>query len=238
MIKEVRRVTAEPNWEKYLSFFFLARWQRLDNRMSYGTVPLVANFRAGTAKKPEPAAVRKTLVEANRRYMIYVHCKLMIVDDRFVILGSANINERSMAGDRDTEICVALWPATNRVEGNAQTVARGLRESLWREHMHNLPQEWQLPESAGCVNEVHTIARNNYASFRRGNDPGSHLCQFPFDADPNGNWVQPGWLDWDLAGVESHKYIIDSLEEKQSYQVGWSWESYVPGGVPNNNWME
>lgn len=30
----------------------------------------------------------------------------MIVDDRHVICGSANINDRSMLGDRDSEICL------------------------------------------------------------------------------------------------------------------------------------
>jgi phospholipase D1/2 len=36
---------------------------------------------------------------------IYVHDKLLIVDDRFVIVGSANVNDRSMLGDRDSEVC-------------------------------------------------------------------------------------------------------------------------------------
>jgi phosphatidylserine/phosphatidylglycerophosphate/cardiolipin synthase-like enzyme len=30
----------------------------------------------------------------------------MIVDDTYVIIGSANINDRSMLGDRDSEIAV------------------------------------------------------------------------------------------------------------------------------------
>ncbi len=30
----------------------------------------------------------------------------MIVDDKYVILGSANINDRSMLGSRDSEIAV------------------------------------------------------------------------------------------------------------------------------------
>lgn len=36
--------------------------------------------------------------------MIYVHSKLMIVDDRIVFISSANVNDRSMLGDRDSEI--------------------------------------------------------------------------------------------------------------------------------------
>ena len=40
--------------------------------------------------------------------MIYIHSKLMIIDDTTVILGSANINDRSMNGDRDSEICILV----------------------------------------------------------------------------------------------------------------------------------
>jgi phospholipase D1/2 len=38
--------------------------------------------------------------------IIYLHAKLMVVDDRMAIIGSANINDRSMMGDHDTELCV------------------------------------------------------------------------------------------------------------------------------------
>ena len=41
--------------------------------------------------------------------MIYVHAKGMIVDDEYVILGSANINQRSMAGTKDTEIAMGAY---------------------------------------------------------------------------------------------------------------------------------
>lgn len=45
----------------------------------------------------------------NRRFMIYVHAKGMIVDDEYVILGSANINQRSLAGSKDTEIAMGAY---------------------------------------------------------------------------------------------------------------------------------
>lgn len=41
--------------------------------------------------------------------MVYVHAKGMVVDDEYVMLGSANINQRSMAGTRDTEIAVGAY---------------------------------------------------------------------------------------------------------------------------------
>lgn len=41
--------------------------------------------------------------------MVYVHSKGMIVDDQYVLLGSANINQRSMDGSRDTEIAMGAY---------------------------------------------------------------------------------------------------------------------------------
>jgi phospholipase D1/2 len=32
----------------------------------------------------------------------------MLVDDRVVVMGSANINDRSMMGDRDSEIAILI----------------------------------------------------------------------------------------------------------------------------------
>ncbi|XP_059182788.1 phospholipase D1 [Centropristis striata] len=40
--------------------------------------------------------------------LIYVHSKMLIVDDRTVIIGSANINDRSMLGKRDSEVAVIV----------------------------------------------------------------------------------------------------------------------------------
>ena len=39
--------------------------------------------------------------------LIYIHSKLMIVDDRLIICGSANINDRSLLGSRDSEVSTA-----------------------------------------------------------------------------------------------------------------------------------
>ena len=40
--------------------------------------------------------------------IVYVHSKLMIVDDKYVICGSANINDRSMLGKRDSEVACLI----------------------------------------------------------------------------------------------------------------------------------
>lgn len=48
-------------------------------------------------------------VSKHRRFMIYVHAKGMVVDDEYVMLGSANINQRSLDGSRDTEIATGAY---------------------------------------------------------------------------------------------------------------------------------
>lgn len=40
--------------------------------------------------------------------LIYVHSKLMIVDDMVAIIGSANINDRSLLGNRDSELAIVV----------------------------------------------------------------------------------------------------------------------------------
>jgi phospholipase D1/2 len=40
--------------------------------------------------------------------LLYIHSKIMIVDDRKVIMGSANLNDRSQKGDGDSEIALVI----------------------------------------------------------------------------------------------------------------------------------
>lgn len=55
----------------------------------------------------------------SRRFMIYVHSKLMVADDEVAIVGSANINMRSMLGTRDTEIAAAIFQPGHLCEAAA-----------------------------------------------------------------------------------------------------------------------
>ena len=63
-------------------------------------------------KKPSDyihfGSLRKCTFQDNtwRTEIVYVHSKLMIVDDKYTIIGSANINDRSQMGDRDSEVCM------------------------------------------------------------------------------------------------------------------------------------
>ncbi len=70
---------------------------------------------------------------------IYVHSKMMVVDDRFALLGSANINDRSLLGMRDSEIAVLVIDAETSLcdigtgaKKPVRTFARELRTGVWK----------------------------------------------------------------------------------------------------------
>ncbi|KAG2588331.1 hypothetical protein PVAP13_5NG218900 [Panicum virgatum] len=78
---------------------------------------------------------------------IYVHSKLMIIDDRIALIGSANINDRSLLGSRDSEIGMIIEDkevVSSIMDGRpweAGKFSLSLRLSLWAEHLGLLPGE-------------------------------------------------------------------------------------------------
>ncbi|KAL5118780.1 Phospholipase D1 [Pleosporales sp. CAS-2024a] len=72
---------------------------------------------------------------------LYIHAKIMVVDDRVAIIGSANINERSMLGSRDSEIAAVVRDAEvidSYMAGQPYKVGKfphTLRMRLMREHL-------------------------------------------------------------------------------------------------------
>lgn len=73
--------------------------------------------------------------------LIYVHSKLLISDDKVVICGSANINDRSLIGKRDSEIAVIITDEEfqeGRMNGEpfpTGVFAGQLRRFLFKEHL-------------------------------------------------------------------------------------------------------
>ncbi|CAN0914132.1 Phospholipase D zeta 2, partial [Linum grandiflorum] len=72
---------------------------------------------------------------------VYVHSKVMIIDDRSAFIGSSNINDRSLLGSRDSEIGVLIEDkefVESSMDGKpwkAGKLSYSLRCSLWSEHL-------------------------------------------------------------------------------------------------------
>lgn len=98
---------------------------------------------------------------------IYVHSKLLIVDDKVALIGSANINDRSFMGDRDSEIAVVIEDAS------VNPYAAQLRRKLWCEHLGlRYPDQQDLvadPMSSQVWNDLWlATAKSNTEIFRYG----------------------------------------------------------------------
>ncbi|KAI9688104.1 MAG: hypothetical protein M1822_001610 [Bathelium mastoideum] len=78
---------------------------------------------------------------------LYIHGKICIVDDRIVICGSSNINDRSQLGFHDSELTMVMEdkkPLEGTMNGQPYTAsyhAASLRRILWREHLGLVPPQ-------------------------------------------------------------------------------------------------
>ncbi|CAI9786920.1 unnamed protein product [Fraxinus pennsylvanica] len=134
------------------------------------------------SEQPEPDSDYLKAQEA-RRFMIYVHAKMMIVDDEYIIVGSANINQRSMDGARDSEIAMGAYqPYHLAVRQPARGQVHGFRMALWYEHLGMLDETFIHPNSEECVSKVNQIADKYwdlYASENLERDLPGHLLRYP-----------------------------------------------------------
>jgi hypothetical protein len=104
-----------------------------------------------SARYPDVDLSKYIVFEALRNYgtlsgtavteQVYVHSKVMIVDDRVAIIGSANANNRSQYGNRDSECALLISGGETiqtRMAGKPWTAtvfAHTLRRNLWEEHL-------------------------------------------------------------------------------------------------------
>ncbi|MDG6914817.1 MAG: hypothetical protein JRN58_06495 [Nitrososphaerota archaeon] len=198
-------------YQDYVSFYFPVRWDRRN------TVDL--------------SGKREARVSANQRYMIYVHSKLMIVDDEFAIIGSANLNERSLAGDRDTEVCIAMTAQDDAARKSLQD----FRLELWSQHLGNAKAKaakkdsWKAPEKTDCVSELRTRATTNYVAMRTNTfaDANGFLCKFPLD------WERGKVFGWNTKIFEDKNYkgvdwlVLPDAENEGTHwldNTAWRWD--------------
>lgn len=92
---------------------------------------------------------------------VYIHAKLMIVDDRRLTVGSANLNNRSMT--LDSEINVA-WSTDDEDDDVARAI-RSLRCRLLREHTAVELADWFF-DPRGIVSRLDGLARSERGRLR------------------------------------------------------------------------
>lgn len=100
---------------------------------------------------------------------LYVHAKVGIVDDRWLTVGSANLNAHSLLNDTEMNV----------VTDDAQ-LARDTRERLWAEHLELPIDEVRGRPPCALVDEAWVpIAREQLQRERSGAPPTHHLIALP-----------------------------------------------------------
>ncbi|KAG6530083.1 phospholipase D alpha 1-like [Zingiber officinale] len=174
----------EDNPKDYLTFFCL------------GNREVKKSGEYEPEEQPPPDTDYSKAQEA-RRFMIYVHTKMMIVDDEYIIIGSANINQRSMDGSRDSEIAMGAYqPHHLSTRELAKGQIHGFRMALWYEHLGMLDEVFQHPQTLECIQKVNKIAEKYwdlYSSDNLDSDLPGHLLSYPIGVSGDGTVTElPG----------------------------------------------
>jgi len=173
MYKKIAKALSKQNSDKhptdYLNVYCLGKRESEDEVPYYMEVPAT-----GTPAEK----LRKSL-----RHPIYVHSKLLISDDDYIIVGSANINERSLGGNRDTEICIGAFQPNHTMEsGNTKGAIHTFRKALWSAHLGGYDAAIDDPSSSACLQYVRQTTDKYWQAYTQP-DPvhcDTHLLPYPF----------------------------------------------------------
>lgn len=173
--REIKAMQIDAHPQDYLNFYCLGKREQLPPEMMQSS----ADEKVSDSQK-------------FNRFMIYVHAKGMIVDDEYVIMGSANINQRSLAGSKDTEIAMGsyqphhTWAAKKR---HPHGQVYGYRMSLWAEQLGVLEGCYEEAESLESVKRVNEVAVDNWRRFvgDEFSELQGHIMMYPLKVDVDGN---------------------------------------------------
>ena len=164
---------------------------------------------------------------------IYVHSKLLIADDRVAVLGSANINDRSQLGDRDSELAIIVRDDESvkvKIDGlHEESVSKNvhqLRTRLWRKIFglmgsstpaKTLAETISQPASDMAWKEIQRVAHSNAIIYQN---------SFPHLPTVSGE-SSSIWPAWDVSGKRLKSYMpFDErfwrFAEREDLKFSWN----------------
>ncbi|OTB01078.1 hypothetical protein M426DRAFT_323732 [Hypoxylon sp. CI-4A] len=136
---------------------------------------------------------------------LYIHAKLLIADDRIVICGSSNLNDRSQLGNHDSELSIVMED-TDKIQSimdgqpfEAGRHAATLRRYLWREHLGLLPPQ---PHDASNDPNAQPPGENSP------NDPWDRDEGYKFVEDPMSDDVWNMWTTNATTNTEIFRHLF------------------------------
>ncbi|GAA5162771.1 phospholipase D-like domain-containing protein [Viridibacterium curvum] len=165
---------------------------------------------------------------------IYIHSKLMVVDDRYALVGSANINDRSQIGDRDSEIAVLImdndfsYTDIGSPDGPDVTrkLARELRMGVWNKIFGNMGGE----RPAGLKDAIEKpAAQKSWEAIRDQAEKNTANYESAFSYIPRNNasiWPSVTWKSKTPEGKRDIKVGLMPFD-----RAFWAQPRHNPKGV-------
>ncbi|CAG8742900.1 3612_t:CDS:2, partial [Acaulospora morrowiae] len=103
--------------QRFIAFYALRKYDRIDHHAVEEGLGVLKDERSAPSLVDEvtssdPVEAKSLFeIDPSGTYVteeLYIHSKLLIADDRIVIVGSANLNDRSQNGDHDSEIAAII----------------------------------------------------------------------------------------------------------------------------------
>jgi phospholipase D1/2 len=168
---------------------------------------------------------------------LYIHSKLLIADDKVVICGSSNINDRSQIGSHDSELAIVMEDTNtlaSTMDGEpfqAGHHAATLRRHIWREHL-GLIEAQELDASKDPNSQPPNDCPNDIGSGE----------EFEFVADPLGDRVWDLWTSQATNNTEIYRQLFradpdnniknfqeyDNFAPRKSIKQGHLHDSFMP----------
>lgn len=164
---------------------------------------------------------------------LYIHSKVLVADDRLVICGSANLNDRSQLGDHDSEIAVVIEDVSNPVESTmagapytASRFAAGLRRQLFRKHLGLLPH--QAPDAVDPVNWTPVSSQSPLNTYDWGSEADS-LVADPLSDSFQSLWRSTARTNTEVFAKVFHPVPSDAVRTWADYDAFFSRHFIAPG---------
>ncbi|KAI0160996.1 phospholipase D/nuclease [Hypoxylon sp. FL1284] len=162
---------------------------------------------------------------------LYIHSKVLIADDRLVICGSANLNDRSQLGTHDSEIAVVIEDTSDPVESTmggrpytASRFAASLRRQLFRKHLGLLRDQPCDRPDANWTPVDRDPQRYDWGSR------ADELVADPMSDDFWRLWTETARTNTDVFSKVFHPVPNDRVRDWHQYEDFFSRHFVVPGG--------
>ena len=222
-------IKKKDKFESYRSEVGLDKFNDVDGDLVADSADSIAKDALLGEPKVSEELWNKAHVEQEKENFIqeelYPHDKVLIVDDRVVVCGSSNINDRSQLGYHDSELSIVMED-TNFIDSTmdgkpykAAQFAASLRRMLWKEHLGLITAQ-PLDASEDPNAQPPDVCLNDYQV-----DEAYQFVADPLDERVWSMWTERATTNTDVFRGLFHADPDDTIKTFEDY------DKFCPRGV-------